>query len=89
MKNTASDYTRVSSADSASDSEDDAGRALLLETALSRRRMRKFMIILSLLNLVLFLTSNLLFGAWFYNNYLEPNGKCRITSAYSKSRIFP
>lgn len=88
MKKT--EYSRVSSPesrDSASDGDDEEGATLLLgktPSMVSRRSMRKFMIILSLLNIIVFSFSSLLFGTWFYNNYLVLNAKFRRTSAYSK-----
>ncbi|KAI0132885.1 hypothetical protein BJ170DRAFT_575912 [Xylariales sp. AK1849] len=45
--------------------------------------MRKFLIILSSLNIVFFIFSSLLVGTWFYNNYLVLNAKFRRTSAYT------
>lgn len=92
MKNT--EYSRVSSPlesrDSTSDGDDDEGQTLLLRKTPSRvscRPMRNFMIILSSLNIIVFSFSSLLFGTWFYNNYLVLNANFRRTSAYSKTPI--
>jgi hypothetical protein len=87
-------YSRVSSPsesrDSTSDGDDEEGQALLLGKASSRvspRPTRNFMIILSLLNILVFGLSSLLFGTWFYNNYIILNAEFRRTSAYSKTPV--
>jgi hypothetical protein len=90
MKST--DYSRVPSSseprDSTSDGDDEEGETLLSEkvpSAVPLQSMRRFMIILSLLNIILFAFSSLLFGAWFYNNYIVLNAKFRRTSSYSNT----
>jgi len=90
MKET--EYSRISSApeprDSTSASEDDGLLPEKTPSIVSSRRTRNFIIGLSLLNLVLFSVSTLLFGTWFYNNYLVLNARFRRVSSYSKISVF-
>jgi hypothetical protein len=92
MKDT--EYSKVPSLserrDSTSDGDEEEGEALLLGKSPLRDSYgstRKVIIILSLLNIIVFGFSSLLFGTWYYNNYLVLNAKFRRTSAYSESQF--
>lgn len=84
-----SEYDRVSSADSDSTLEGDELEEVLLEKTEWRDTprlplTRRFMIIFSILNILLFLISAVFFGIWVHENYFVLNAPYRRVNAYCK-----
>lgn len=87
MKNT--EYDRVSSADSESTLEGDEPEDVLLEKTPWRDASRqiltkRWIIILSTLNILLFIMSTVFFGTWVHDNYFVLNAHYRKVNAYCK-----
>ncbi|KAE9363035.1 hypothetical protein N431DRAFT_475214 [Stipitochalara longipes BDJ] len=68
------------------DHDDDEGQVFLIGLATPKfppRRLSRLTLVVSSFIFLFFITSSLLFGIWFYNNYVLLNRQYRQTSSYS------